>query len=48
VNRAIARLIFDHRFDPDRVEAMTVSRMNKYLRLAFDQHNEREAQRGSK
>lgn len=48
MNRAIALLVFDHGFDPDRVEAMLVSRMNNYLRLAVDLHKEREAQRGSR
>jgi hypothetical protein len=48
VNRAIALLVFDHGFDPDKVEAMTVSRMNNYIRLAVDLHKEREKQRGSK
>jgi hypothetical protein len=48
VNRAIAILVFDHRFDHEKVEAMTVSRMNSYLKLAFDLYKEREKQRGSK
>ena len=44
----MALLVFDHGFDPDKVEAMTASRMNKYLRLAVDLHKDREKQRGSK
>jgi hypothetical protein len=48
VNRAIAILVFDHGFDPDKVEAMTVSRMNNYLRLAADLNKAREKQRGSR
>lgn len=48
MNRAIAILVFDHGFDPDRIEAMTVSRMNKYIKLAVDLYRDREKQRGSK
>lgn len=48
MNRAIAILVFDHRFDHEKVEAMTVSRMNKFIKLALDQYKEREKQRGSK
>ena len=48
MNRAIAILVFDQGFDPDKVEAMTVSRMNNYLRLAAGLHKDREKQRGSR
>jgi hypothetical protein len=48
VKRAIAILVFDHGFDPDRVEAMTVSRLHQYLKLAVELHKDREKQRGSR
>jgi hypothetical protein len=47
VRRAIALLVFDHGFDPEKVEAMAVSRMHTYLQLAVELHKDREKQRGS-
>jgi hypothetical protein len=44
----MALLVFDHGFDPDKVEAMTASRMHFYLLLAVDHHKEREKLRGSR
>lgn len=44
----MALLVFDHGFDPDKVEAMTVSRLNKYIGLAVELHKDREKQRGSR
>jgi hypothetical protein len=48
VRRAIAILVFDHGFDPEKVEAMNVSRMHNYLQLAVELHKDREKQRGSR
>lgn len=48
MRRAIAILVFDHGFDPDKVEAMTVSRMHNFLKLAVELHKDREKERGSK
>jgi len=48
VRRAIAILVFDHAFDPDKVEGMTVSRIHQYLKLAVELHKDREKQRGSR
>jgi hypothetical protein len=44
----MAYLVFERGFDPDKVEAMPVSRLNEYLLLAADFYTEREKQRGSK
>lgn len=48
MRRAIAILVFDHGFDAEKVEAMTVSRMHNYLKLAVDLHKDRANERGSK
>lgn len=47
MRRATALLVFDHGFDPEKVEAMAVSRMHTYLQLAAELRNDREKQRGS-
>jgi hypothetical protein len=48
VTRAIALLVFDNGLDPNTVEAMTVSRLITYIRLAVDLHSERAKQRSLK
>ena len=45
MTRAHAVLVFDHGLDLNAVEAMTVSRLMKYVKLAVDLHREREKQR---
>ena len=48
MTRAHSILVFDHRLDLNAVEAMTVSRLMKYVKLAVELHREREKQRPSR
>jgi hypothetical protein len=45
VTRALALLVFDYGLDPETVERMPVSRLQKYIKLAVDLNSEREKQR---
>lgn len=41
MKRAITLLVFDHGLDPDTVEAMSVSRLSKYVGCAVELKKER-------
>ncbi len=44
----MALLVFDYGLDPETIERMPVSRLQKYITLAVDLHNERSKQRSLK
>ncbi len=45
---AHALLVFDYGVDPETVERMSVSRINKYIRMKADLEKDRAKQRGSR